>query len=262
VVSLDRFKLDPDCLHAFLSGYVYSDRVGVHTQNAEDFLRIAEVFQVPRLRAICQQKLNMNINFIKGQIPPASLVKDMQSLVNDSIHSDVSFEIESKIVPAHKVVLASRSEYFRALWQQDLWQWHDGGSGKILVDDIGYDGFLALLTFIYSGHLEINGDIAVELMTKANEYSLFTLKTRCERFISKQIDSDNVYDLLGVSEMLDARFLESRCLQFVAMNIQHLKQSESFSSLSAKRKNDLQNYLPASKTMPTETPKTTKAAKT
>ena len=55
--------------------------------------------------------------------PPPSLdvlAKDYRKLVNDKHFSDVEFIVEGKKVYGHKVILAARCDYFRAMFCDNM----------------------------------------------------------------------------------------------------------------------------------------------
>ena len=45
----------------------------------------------------------------------SALSRNMHSLIGNELFADVYFECDGKIVPAHRNILISRSEYFRAM---------------------------------------------------------------------------------------------------------------------------------------------------
>lgn len=66
--------------------------------------------------------------------------------INDD-YSDVTFIVENQRLPAHRVVLAARSEYFRALLYGGL---SETNQSEIQLK-IPLEAFKALLRYIYSG---------------------------------------------------------------------------------------------------------------
>lgn len=55
--------------------------------------------------------------------PPPSmndLSRDFEQMVNDDQFSDVQFLVESKKVHAHKAILCARSDYFRAMFSNQM----------------------------------------------------------------------------------------------------------------------------------------------
>ncbi|KAK7392975.1 hypothetical protein VNO78_21425 [Psophocarpus tetragonolobus] len=92
-------------------------------------------------------------------------------LINGQAFSDVTFQVEGRLVHAHRCILAARSLFFRKFFcGPDLPAGLDsvGGSrtgsvgsvsrassGVIPVNSVGYEVFLLLLQFLYSGQVSI-----------------------------------------------------------------------------------------------------------
>ncbi|THG12463.1 hypothetical protein TEA_011615 [Camellia sinensis var. sinensis] len=87
-------------------------------------------------------------------------------LINGQGFSDVTFSVEGRLVHAHRCILAARSLFFRKFFcgpdpSVDL----AGGSGLsprglnpqqvIPVNSVGYEVFLLMLQFLYSGQVSI-----------------------------------------------------------------------------------------------------------
>lgn len=72
----------------------------------------------------------------------------MAQLCQSSNYSDVTFIVENEKIPAHRVILAARSEYFRALLYGGLSE----ASQSEIVLKIPLEAFKALLKYVYSGN--------------------------------------------------------------------------------------------------------------
>ena len=75
-------------------------------------------------------------------------------------HTDVTFLIQVARVPAHKIILASQSEYFDRLLFGEMREAHED---EIQLNDVdNVEAFQLLMNYAYSGCLDIqNGDIQV-----------------------------------------------------------------------------------------------------
>ncbi|XP_076891426.1 BTB/POZ domain and ankyrin repeat-containing protein NBCL-like isoform X2 [Bidens hawaiensis] len=88
-------------------------------------------------------------------------------LINGQAFSDVTFSVEGKIVHAHRCILAARSLFFRKFFcgpdsptgsrSDPLGSRHlTGGSQMVIpVNSVGYEVFLLMLQFLYSGQVSI-----------------------------------------------------------------------------------------------------------
>lgn len=73
----------------------------------------------------------------------------MAQLCLSEDYSDVVFIVEQQRLPAHRVILAARSEYFRTL----LYGGFSESTKKIIELEIPVEAFKVLLRYIYSGNI-------------------------------------------------------------------------------------------------------------
>ena len=66
---------------------------------------------------------------------PSTLGSDLQAFINNSHLSDLSIEVAGQMVYCHRVVLAARCEYFRAMFQSGM---RDARSQTVALDGMGY----------------------------------------------------------------------------------------------------------------------------
>lgn len=92
-------------------------------------------------------------------------------LINGQAFSDVTFSVEGRLVPAHRCILAARSLFFRKFFcgpdtPSGLDLMGSGSRvnsptspssrpGVISVNSVGYEVFLLLLQFLYSGQVSV-----------------------------------------------------------------------------------------------------------
>ncbi|WJX78824.1 hypothetical protein P8452_62008 [Trifolium repens] len=143
-----------------------------------------------------------------------------EEYVNNPKLSDVTFIVEGKRFHAHRSCLLS-SDIFRAMF--------DGGyrekeAKDIEIPNIKWNVFELMMRFIYTGTVDVDLDVAVDLLKAADQYLLDGLKRICEYTISKGISVENVSLLYAMSETFNATSLRDSCILFV------LKQFDSLSS--------------------------------
>lgn len=86
-------------------------------------------------------------------------------LINGQAFSDVTFSVEGRLVHAHRCILAARSMFFRKFFcgpdspggvlGGPSSPRPGAGSGVIPVSSVGYEVFLLMLQFLYSGQVTI-----------------------------------------------------------------------------------------------------------
>ncbi|KAJ0052273.1 hypothetical protein Pint_03329 [Pistacia integerrima] len=105
-----------------------------------------------------------------------------EQYVNNPTLSDVTFLVEGKRFYAHRICLLASSDAFRAMF--------DGGYREKLAKDveipnIRWDVFELMMRFIYTGSVDVNIDVAQDLLKAADQYLLDGLKRLCEFAIAQ-----------------------------------------------------------------------------
>uniref|UniRef100_A0AC34FU47 BTB domain-containing protein n=1 Tax=Panagrolaimus sp. ES5 TaxID=591445 RepID=A0AC34FU47_9BILA len=111
---------------------------------------------------------------------------------------DVTFEIDGKMLHAHKFILTSISETMD-IWLTDLWTNKDE---VIKIKDYSYDDFYEFLRFLYSGDCEIKTENVFNIVDMAEFYGVQYLKKLCDKFLlkSKVITIENVEEMFEFSD--------------------------------------------------------------
>ena len=84
------------------------------------------------------------------------------------------------------------------------------------IDDLDPDTVHDMLVFIYKGMLDNLGKGKAErLLTAAEKYDLKTLKQMCEELLCEKIDTDNVLELLLLSDLNRAPTLRAQAVKYI-----------------------------------------------
>jgi len=100
---------------------------------------------------------------------------------------------------------------------------------------------MTIREYCYTGDIShvdtgLMGEIAVDLLAAANEYSLPRLKGQLESILGYSVDSDNAACLYDLAVLYNAEVLERACLVYM---IQHHKQvgtSEAWKTMNRENK--------------------------
>ncbi|KAK6164694.1 hypothetical protein DH2020_001558 [Rehmannia glutinosa] len=135
-----------------------------------------------------------------------------EQFVNNPTLSDVTFLVEGKRFYAHRICLLASSDAFRAMF--------DGGyrerdAKDIEIPNIRWDIFELMMRYIYTGSVDVNLDIAQDLLRAADQYLLEGLKRLCEYAIAQDISVENVSLMFELSEAYNALSLRHACVLFI-----------------------------------------------
>ena len=160
-----------------------------------------------------------------------SISQRTKYIFNTALLSDVKFtvpvsndESESKVIPAHKVVLAIGSPVFFAMFCGEMADTRD----SIELPDCEYEGVLELFRFIYSDEVELTGSNVMHVLYLAKKYLVPSLAERCAEFLRKNLDASNVFTILPHAQKHEDKDLEDRCWKVIAMHTEEAVTSDDF----------------------------------
>lgn len=174
-------------------------------------------------------------------------------LINGQAFSDVAFSVEGRIVHAHRCILAARSLFFRKFFSgQDSPAGLDParsglGSPKpaaqvIPVNSVGYEVFLLLLQFLYSGqvsvvpqkhearancgergcwhtHCSSAVDLALDTLAAARSFGVDQLALLTQKQLASMVEKASIEDVMRVliaSRKQEMHQLWTTCSHLVA----------------------------------------------
>ncbi|KAL7303410.1 hypothetical protein TKK_0004594 [Trichogramma kaykai] len=154
-------------------------------------------------------------NFLKTKsLKKLGLKFNFEWIFLDKNFSDVVLRTAcGKEIPAHKVVLATASPVFKAMFNHDMLE---NKSQSVDMIDISYDAAVEMLRYIYTGSVETQEcSLAAEVLAAAEKYQLEKLKNECEHILVSQLSTNNVIEGLQVADVYNAKHLEIEAVDFV-----------------------------------------------
>ncbi|GMY19132.1 BTB/POZ domain and ankyrin repeat-containing protein NOOT2 [Fagus crenata] len=178
-------------------------------------------------------------------------------LINGQAFSDVTFSVEGRLVHAHRCILAARSLFFRKFFcgpdpppglDPAGSRINSGGTspgsrpGVIPVNSVGYEVFLLLLQFLYSGQVSIvpqkheprpncgeRGcwhthctsavDLALDTLAAARSFGVEQLALLTQKQLASMVEKASIEDVMKVllaSRKQDMHQLWTTCSHLVA----------------------------------------------
>jgi len=88
------------------------------------------------------------------------------------------------------------------------------------------------LQYIYCNEIELDEELALDLIPVVDEYLMKGLKGLCEKYLCKQLRKDNVIDMLIVADRHEIEDLKKACFRFVLKNLGNIDENEELMKLS------------------------------
>ena len=152
----------------------------------------------------------------------------MANVLAEGRFSDVIVVAEEREFPVHRVILAQRSDVFRAMFDVDM---TEKQNKRVVIEDLSADAVGDLLTFVYTDSAPNVNKLAMELLAAAEKYNIPRLKAVCEAELAKSLNIDNVIDRLLDSETYRADQLKAAALHWIRKHAPEVVQTTSWKSL-------------------------------
>ncbi|CAI0448894.1 unnamed protein product [Linum tenue] len=163
-----------------------------------------------------------------------------EKFVNSSTLSDITFLVEGKRFYAHKICLLASSDTFRAMFDGG---YKEGQAKDVEIPNITWEVFDLMMRFIYTGSVEVNIDVAHELLRAADQYLLDGLKRLCEYAIAQDISVDNITLMYELSENFNAMTLREACILYIFQHFEELSTKPWRSHLIKRILPDIRDYF-------------------
>ena len=169
--------------------------------------------------------------------PPASLfgaysdelLRGLNELRQKRHLCDVVLRVGKSEMYAHKVVLASCSPYFKAMFTCSLSESQKGDVDLQCVDAVA---LRSLIDFAYTGEVNVTQANVQCLLTAANLLQLKVVAEECCLFLSKQLHAINCIGIFRFAEMHACYDLYHKSIDFLLENFSDVMETEEFIQLS------------------------------
>lgn len=166
-----------------------------------------------------------------------SVSNQYKSMLFSEDFSDVVFQCSDGVsVPAHKMILAASSPYFKAAFQGD---WSENNSDGIWKTSHSSSLIKSVLTLVYTGSVEecekLLNDKGIDplvLMDLACEYDIKPLIDICVDNCMKRLKLSNVRKMMQSAHMHSCDTLKRACFEFVRENSSKALMSPDMTSLA------------------------------
>ncbi|XP_063989594.1 speckle-type POZ protein B-like [Diachasmimorpha longicaudata] len=162
------------------------------------------------------------------------LNKDFRQLLNDTRFSDVDIIVGDLTLPAHGAILAARSPVFAAMMDQA--QDKETAKLEMTFDAIKPIVMTAILEYIYTDRVA-NLDqfpLTYELIAAADTFKLSNLTMTCGNLLKKDLNADNVADILVMSDRYALYELKKAAIEFIKRNFPDVMESEGYKKMKEK----------------------------
>ncbi|KAL4098062.1 hypothetical protein QTP88_022733 [Uroleucon formosanum] len=173
---------------------------------------------------LCEPK-----KFIKNSSHKVDVFECLQSLRKDEVLCDIKLETDDgSIVIAHKVVLASVSPYFRAMFTN----FEESNSNHVNIRELDSTVLQLLVNYFYTGEIIVTNENVQVLLAAANFIQLDYVKRACVEFLQTHMDPSNCIGIKAVADLHNCTDLLTTSEAFIKKQFLEVVKYDEFLSLS------------------------------
>ncbi|KAK3099577.1 hypothetical protein FSP39_006430, partial [Pinctada imbricata] len=165
------------------------------------------------------------------------LVTKLHELFSDEQLCDFEVHVEGSVFKVHKVVMASSSDYFRAMFSHDMLE---NRQEFMEMKGITAKGFRPLMEFAYSGELKLNLDNIHDVMNAATFLQILPAIDMCTQYLRDKLSFDNAEELLKIAEVFSIPDLKTYYREYILKNFLQFALTDNFLKLDS---HTLADYL-------------------
>lgn len=172
---------------------------------------------------ICIDIIRFNKNKNDGE--KKDLASTSEMLLRNGFCSDVSLVVGDKIFPAHKNVLSSKSDVFKAMF---TYMTIENQEGVVNIHDFDAEVIEEMLWYVYTNKTKNLDKIAQDVFGVANKYQIHGLKAKCVEYFVFNLNYSNVIDILDLATLYDLQDLKNNATAFMCNHEEQMAKEDSY----------------------------------
>nr|XP_046272277.1 kelch-like protein 20 isoform X2 [Scatophagus argus] len=159
---------------------------------------------------------------------PNTVLQGLNSLRLNNAFCDVTLCCGGQEFPCHRIVLASFSSYFQAMFSTDL---IESKQERVAINGVEPQMIGMLVSYAYTSEVYISKANVQALLAAANLLDVMAVREACCRFMERQMDEMNCVGIHCFAEAHSCKVLEKRSMDYILEHFSSVHQQEEFLSL-------------------------------
>lgn len=162
---------------------------------------------------------------------------DFDDLLHNDTLSDLTLQCKDGTLSAHKIILISRSVFFKRMFSHDLVE----STSKEVRCDFKVEIMQGILKYIYRNTFDRAN--AYDLYEAADYYGLIELKLMCEKTLVQEMTLNNMFSVIRLADTFNSSDFKRRALSWISWNNAIVKKSEEYSELKSSEDDESAQFL-------------------
>ncbi|KAH8254984.1 hypothetical protein KR038_011454, partial [Drosophila bunnanda] len=144
---------------------------------------------------------------------------------NNAQLCDVRLEVGGDTINAHRVVLASVSPYFYAMFNDDMLE---RTQGLVRLHDVDSTALRQLIDYTYTGEITITEQNVQVLLPASGLLQMHSVRDACCKFLLRQLHPSNCLGIRSFADAHSCKELHTRSHKYALQNFQQVVGTEEF----------------------------------
>eukprot|EP00057_Strongylocentrotus_purpuratus_P032617 XP_788235.1 PREDICTED: kelch-like protein 12 [Strongylocentrotus purpuratus] len=169
--------------------------------------------------------------FIRRQQHALGMLSVIQSLQDQNHLCDVVLSVDSKLIPAHRLVLSAFSPYFHAMFTSQL---KESRQEVVELQGMNAEAIEAIVKFAYRATIDITEDNVQSITDAACVLQVESVTNLCSDFLKTQLHPTNCLGFRNFASMHGCFELSEAADTFIQLNFTKVVAHDEFLQLSTK----------------------------
>ncbi|XP_067881949.1 kelch-like protein 20 isoform X3 [Heterodontus francisci] len=162
----------------------------------------------------------------------SKVLDGLNSLRLNNAFCDVILCCDGQEFPCHRIVLASFSSYFRAMFSTDL---VESRQERVAINGVEPQMVGLLVAYSYTARVLITRANVQALLAAANLLDIMPVREACCKFMERQMEETNCVGIHCFAEAHSCVELQTKSLDYILQHFSVVHMQEEFLSLSAEK---------------------------
>ncbi|KAG8442731.1 hypothetical protein GDO86_011508 [Hymenochirus boettgeri] len=159
-----------------------------------------------------------------------SLLEQLKLFYEQQLLTDIVLIVEGTEFPCHKMVLATCSSYFRAMFMSGL---SESKQTHVQLRNVDAASLQIIITYAYTGNLAINESTVEQLYETACFLQVDDVLQLCREYLIKKINAKNCVRLLSFADLFSCEELKQSAKRMVEHKFTSVYHQDAFMQLSS-----------------------------
>jgi hypothetical protein len=154
----------------------------------------------------------------------------MEKFFEQSIFTDESITVvqnetkDTQVFKIHQIILSSKSDVFFSIFSKRDWG-NTQKEGIMIETNSSLEEFKLFLEMFYASTFDkINEENCLAMLILSNEYGYKPLSETCQKYVEKNLNTSNCFDIYSIFSMYDLDSL--KCFDFICSNLETIPTKE------------------------------------